>query len=356
MAKRAEEDRQRREEAFQQALERHEEFKNRVSEPEHVRWALSKLARRYKLFLRAFLQVVAESEHPTWEAICEKAGVVSEQSYLKKLSQLGLLLQKPRGGIFANPTLEPEMLGLEESVRKVSNSLRFDVFQRDEHTCQYCGRKAPEVELQADHLIPVARGGTDAFDNLVTSCRECNSGKSAKIIARFTQGYSKDEWREKIRERRLERLRERRSEVEDVIAYWAECRNVRSVSGYDMDAIHQFVETYDPGWIKAAIQIATRQQRNNYVKYVAGILKNWAAAGAPEYVTNPEKAFEDAMEQKKATDKQIGYIAALLDKLGLTLEESYHKSDYDELTRLDARNLIDALTASLAQNRDGGAG
>jgi hypothetical protein len=33
-----------------------------------------------------------------------------------------------------------------------------------------------------------------------------------------------------------------------------------------------------------------------------------------------------------------------------TLEESYHKSDHDELTRLDARNLIDALIASLTQN------
>jgi len=33
-----------------------------------------------------------------------------------------------------------------------------------------------------------------------------------------------------------------------------------------------------------------------------------------------------------------------------TLEESYHKSDYDELTRLDARNLIVALIASLKQN------
>ena len=58
------------------------------------------------------------------------------------------------------------------------------------------------------------------------------------------------------------------------------------------------------------------------------------------------------MEQKKATDKQITYIAGLLDKLGLTLEESYHKGDYDELTRLDARNLIDALTTSLEPHGD----
>jgi len=64
-------------------------------------------------------------------------------------------------------------------------------------------------------------------------------------------------------------------------------------------------------------------------------------------VADPEKALADALEQKKATDKQIEYIAALLEKLGLTLEESYHKTDYDDLTRLDARNLIDALTSSL---------
>jgi hypothetical protein len=38
---------------------------------------------------------------------------------------------------------------------------------------------------------------------------------------------------------------------------------------------------------------------------------------------------------------------AFLDRLGLTLEESYDKMDYDELSRLDARNFIDALTFSL---------
>ena len=61
----------------------------------------------------------------------------------------------------------------------------------------------------------------------------------------------------------------------------------------------------------------------------------------------PDKALDDALDQKKVTDKQIAYIAGLLEKLGLTLEECYHKGDYDELTRLDARNLIDALTTSL---------
>ena len=99
-------------------------------------------------------------------------------------------------------------------MRKISNALRFEVFQRDRHTCQYCGRRAPDVELEVDHLIPVARGGTDAFENLITSCRECNSGKSAKLIERFTHGHTKESWREKIREKRIESLEEKRSEVE----------------------------------------------------------------------------------------------------------------------------------------------
>ena len=146
---------------------------------------------------------------------------------------------------------------------------------------------------------------------------------------------------------RIERLREKRSELEDVLDYWAECRDMQAVPGYDGEARFRFVETYDPAWIKAAIRIATRQRRSNYVKYVAGILKNWAKTGAPDYVADPETALADALEQKKATDKQIAYIAGLLERLGLTLEESYHKSEYDDLTRLDARNLIDALTNSL---------
>jgi hypothetical protein len=44
----------------------------------------------------------------------------------------------------------------------------------------------------------------------------------------------------------------------------------------------------------------------------------------------PDKALDDALDQKKYTDKQIAYIAGLLEKLGLTLEECYHKGDYDE--------------------------
>jgi hypothetical protein len=65
---------------------------------------------------------------------------------------------------------------------------RFEVFKRDEFTCRYCGRKSPEVILEVDHVIAKANGGTDDEMNLVTSCWECNSGKSDKPLSEVVTG------------------------------------------------------------------------------------------------------------------------------------------------------------------------
>ena len=64
----------------------------------------------------------------------------------------------------------------------VSLKLRFEVFKRDNFTCQYCGRKTPEVILELEHVIPLSKGGSDDFDNLTTSCFECNRGKGKSLL------------------------------------------------------------------------------------------------------------------------------------------------------------------------------
>lgn len=63
----------------------------------------------------------------------------------------------------------------------LSPRIRFKVLQRDNFTCQYCGRSAPKVELHVDHKIPISKGGLNDLTNLVTACAECNSGKSDLI-------------------------------------------------------------------------------------------------------------------------------------------------------------------------------
>jgi len=59
---------------------------------------------------------------------------------------------------------------------------RFDVLKRDKFTCQYCGRKAPDVPLVVDHKAPLADGGRSEESNLVTSCQDCNAGKAAASL------------------------------------------------------------------------------------------------------------------------------------------------------------------------------
>lgn len=63
----------------------------------------------------------------------------------------------------------------------VSKRLRYEILRRDNHTCRYCGRTAPDVPLRVDHVVPVALGGTDDPTNLVTACEPCNSGKTSTV-------------------------------------------------------------------------------------------------------------------------------------------------------------------------------
>lgn len=61
--------------------------------------------------------------------------------------------------------------------KPIPKKLRFEVLKRDKFTCQYCGRMAPDVILEIDHIKPVAEGGETDILNLITSCRDCNRGK-----------------------------------------------------------------------------------------------------------------------------------------------------------------------------------
>jgi uncharacterized protein YozE (UPF0346 family) len=60
---------------------------------------------------------------------------------------------------------------------------RFAVFKRDSYRCCICGMSAKDgCRLEVDHKVPVARGGTNAEDNLWTLCFECNRGKGTRDL------------------------------------------------------------------------------------------------------------------------------------------------------------------------------
>ena len=73
------------------------------------------------------------------------------------------------------------MLSIQPKRKHIPSKLRFKVLKRDNFTCQYCGKNAREVKLHIDHIIPVSKGGSTKLSNLITSCIECNLGKSNTI-------------------------------------------------------------------------------------------------------------------------------------------------------------------------------
>jgi len=60
----------------------------------------------------------------------------------------------------------------------ITKRIRFEAFKRDGFICQYCGKHPPEVMLEIDHIEPKSKGGSDDLNNLITSCFDCNRGKS----------------------------------------------------------------------------------------------------------------------------------------------------------------------------------
>ena len=65
--------------------------------------------------------------------------------------------------------------------RTAGPRLRFEVFRRDSYTCQYCGRRAPEIVLHVDHILAWANGGMTEIENLRTACSTCNLGKGKRL-------------------------------------------------------------------------------------------------------------------------------------------------------------------------------
>ncbi|MBN4054321.1 HNH endonuclease [Nitrospira defluvii] len=62
--------------------------------------------------------------------------------------------------------------------QRVVKFSRSNIFARDKHHCQYCGRHFKTSALTFDHVLPIAKGGKKTWTNIVTACIRCNNRKS----------------------------------------------------------------------------------------------------------------------------------------------------------------------------------
>jgi hypothetical protein len=63
---------------------------------------------------------------------------------------------------------------------KVSNKMRFSIYERDGYRCCRCGVSERYAPLEIDHIIPISKGGKSTYENLQTLCWKCNCEKGNK--------------------------------------------------------------------------------------------------------------------------------------------------------------------------------
>ena len=124
----------------------------------------------------------------------------------------------------------------------MKRSRRWRVLDRDNYTCQYCGRSAPAVALEVDHIEPRSWGGSDGIENLITSCWDCNQGKKAQDSL---DGLVGKDW--------IASLRREVQELEEVIAHirWQARMLDYIVARYAAE--HELDEGYVIDWLTSEV-------------------------------------------------------------------------------------------------------
>ena len=62
--------------------------------------------------------------------------------------------------------------------RYIPRHVMLRVVRRDNNQCQICGKLLKDDEIEFDHIIPIAKGGSTEEHNLRLTCYDCNRDKS----------------------------------------------------------------------------------------------------------------------------------------------------------------------------------
>lgn len=83
--------------------------------------------------------------------------------------------------VFLNAEKMTETEELRRSGRYISFKTKMRVVRRDNYTCQHCGKHLLDNEVEFDHVIPHAKGGSSEEHNIRLTCFECNRSKSDNV-------------------------------------------------------------------------------------------------------------------------------------------------------------------------------
>ena len=109
----------------------------------------------------------------------------------KSIEEIIKKLDNNEGGFYKNEEIWQSISRVERG--KVTNKIRFMVYERDGHRCRKCGST---YNLEIDHIFPISKGGKTTLDNLQTLCHNCNVAKSNTLTEKQQEQYNKDHAKE----------------------------------------------------------------------------------------------------------------------------------------------------------------
>ena len=71
--------------------------------------------------------------------------------------------------------------------RKLTKAERQQVYDKMGGYCAYCGCTITLKAMQADHVVPLHKGGADEVGNMLPACQSCNHYKSTLTVEQFRQ-------------------------------------------------------------------------------------------------------------------------------------------------------------------------
>jgi 5-methylcytosine-specific restriction endonuclease McrA len=137
---------------------------NRSYLPVHVTSVKRAFALLYQGVARAVDEQYRTFDFDSW---CDLAIEVEHD----RLGVVGGLIRVPRVML---------LIAYERVPKRHVRFSRFNIYARDNNTCQYCGKRFSRSELNLDHVLPRSRGGNSAWENVVCSCHACNRRKGGR--------------------------------------------------------------------------------------------------------------------------------------------------------------------------------
>jgi len=232
--------------------------------------------------------------------------------------------------------------------KPINKKMRFEVLKRDSFTCQYCGKMPPDTILHIDHIKPVSKGGCKFYRakiygiseyssgtkntmlNLVTSCIDCNLGKSDVELS--------DDSAVKKQQKQLSELAEKKAQIEMMINWRESLLNADELL---VDSVENIVNNYLLAFDKCVSEsgrgiIRKAVKKHGYQTCIDAI--------EAFYVS--DKCFESGWANSikyigKSNNKSIHYIKGILKNRISHLNE---KRFYSETVGLDISSQFDDLS------------